>query len=88
VQPPQDAARQRLEILDAVIAAIERRVEVFDLMAGSSSAEEAHSRLAVLLGTSDIGTVAVLDLQARRFTTQDRQRIVDEQAELRRSLGK
>ena len=87
MHPPDDVARQRLEILDAFSAAIERRTEVFDGIADSSSLEDARRRVADLLGISDVGAVAVLDLQARRFTRQDQQRIAEERAELRRSLG-
>jgi DNA gyrase/topoisomerase IV subunit A len=87
MHPPDDALRQRLEILDAFVATIDRRVEVFDLIADSASADEAQTGIAALLGISDIAAGAVLDLQARRFTRGDRQRIVDERAELKRTPG-
>lgn len=79
----EDARRQRLELLDAFVLAIERRTEVLDLIADSESAEAAREGLCALLGVSDLAATAVLDLQARRFARLEAQRIRDERDELR-----
>jgi DNA gyrase/topoisomerase IV subunit A len=83
----RDAVRQRLEILDAISAALERRVEVMELIASSPSTDEARAHLAVLLGVSELCATAVLDLQWRRFAQLERSRIADERDRLRRQIG-
>ncbi len=58
--------------LDAVIALIRR----------SPSAEEARSGLMELLEVDEIQATAILDLQLRRLAALERQRIIDEAAEI------
>ncbi|MGH8961707.1 MAG: DNA gyrase subunit A [Jatrophihabitantaceae bacterium] len=86
-QHREEALRQRLEILDALVAALERRTEVFDVIAASVSADAARERLSEMLGVSEIGATAVLDLQSRRFAQIEAQRIADERDQLRHQLG-
>ena len=83
----RDAARQRLEFLDAITAALERRVEVMELIASSPSADEARERVAALLGVSEVGATAVLDLQWRRFAQLERSRIAEDRDQMRREIG-
>jgi len=78
---------QRLEILDALVAALDRRQEVFDVIVASPSAEHARASIAGLLGITDIGAMAILDLQWRRFAELERGRIVDERDAIRAELG-
>ncbi len=80
-------ATQRLEVLDAIVAAIERRDEVHEAIASSPSADQARARLVALLGVSDVGAVAVLDLQWRRLAELERTRIITERDDIRRRLG-
>lgn len=75
-------ARARLEILDALVIAVDRRVELMAIVASSPDANEARTELMATLGLSQIQATAVLDLQVRRFATTERQRIVDERTEL------
>ena len=82
----RDAARQRLELLDAISAALERRVEVMELIASSPSAAEARERVAALLGVSELCATAVLDLQWRRFAQLERNRIAEERDQMRREI--
>lgn len=86
----QDDARrhalERLEYLDAFAAAIDRRTEVFEAIAASPSADDARTTIADLLGISDSGAVAVLDLQWRRLAELERGRIFQERDDLRRTL--
>jgi DNA gyrase subunit A len=79
-------ALERLEILDALAAAIERRVEVFDVIVSSPSADQARSGIVDLLGVSKVGATAVLDLQWRRLAELERSRIVRERDIIRADL--
>jgi DNA gyrase subunit A len=81
------AARERLKILDALAAAIERRSEVFEAIVTSKSADEAQSTIAALLDVSELGACAVLDLQWRRMAERERNRILDERNEIRAILA-
>ena len=82
----RDAVLQRLEILDAVVAAIDRRIDVLETIASSPSADEARVRVCALLGVSEVAATAILDLQWRRFAQSERRRIAEECAEFRRRL--
>lgn len=75
--PAQQRAllRERLEILDALVAAVDRRHEVLDVVAGTATPEEAVPRLAELLACTEIGARAVLDAQVRRFAAGERARL-------------
>jgi DNA gyrase subunit A len=81
-------ARDRLEFLDAILAAIERRAEVIDLIAESESAGEARASLRALLGISELAATAIIDLQLRRFAKLERSRILAERDEIRRTLSR
>lgn len=83
----RDAARERLEILDAITAAIERRAEVMELIAASPSADEAKRGVAALLGVSELSATAVIDLQWRRFAQLERNRIAEDRDQMRREIG-
>ena len=84
----QANARHRLEFLDAMLAAFERRVEVMDLIAESESADEARAPLRALLGISELAATAIIDLQIRRFAKLERSRILDERDDIRRRLSR
>jgi DNA gyrase/topoisomerase IV subunit A len=82
------SARHRLEFLDAMLAAIERRTEVVDLIAESETADEARASLRALLGISELAATAIIDLQLRRFAKLERSRILDERDEIQRILSR
>jgi DNA gyrase subunit A len=77
---------QRLHILDALVSAIDQRDEVHAAICSSPSAEHAVSRLMALLGISEVGAVAILDLQWRRLAELERGRIIAERDEIRATL--
>ncbi len=79
-------AEERLAVLEAMVAAFEHRVEVFDVISDSESAEEAVGRLAALLAIPEVHAHAVLDLQSRRFARRERARVIDERDFIRREL--
>lgn len=73
-------------ILEALERAVDRRDEVFQVIDDSEDADEAIRRVGQLLDVGAIGSRAVLDLQVRRFTRDQRQIIVSRAAELRSRL--
>jgi DNA gyrase/topoisomerase IV subunit A len=78
--------RQELMILDALVKAMDRRDEVFQMIEDSEDRDEAMRRVGQLLGVGELGSRAVLDLQARRFTRDQRQAIASRAEELRSKL--
>lgn len=67
------ADRQRLEILEAILAALERHHEVSDVVASSETASEARARLRELLGISQVAATEILNMQWRRLARAERQ---------------
>lgn len=78
--------REELMILEALVQAMDRRDEVFEEIEDSEDVDEAIRRVGQLLGVGPVGSRAVLDLQARRFTRSQRQAIAIRAAELRSML--
>ena len=78
--------RQELMIVDALVQAMDRRDEVFQMIEDSEDRDEAMRRVGQLLGVGELGSRAVLDLQARRFTRDQRQAIASRAEELRSKL--
>ncbi|GAB12582.1 hypothetical protein ARGLB_020_00020 [Arthrobacter globiformis NBRC 12137] len=78
--------RQELMILDALVQAMDRRDEVFQMVEDSEDRDEAIRRVGQLLGVGELGSRAVLDLQARRFTREQRQAIASRAEELKSKL--
>jgi DNA gyrase/topoisomerase IV subunit A len=78
--------RQELMILDALVKGMDRRDEVFQMIDDPGDRDEAMRRVGQLLGVGELGSRAVLDLQARRFTRDQRQAIASRAEELRSQL--
>jgi DNA gyrase/topoisomerase IV subunit A len=76
--------RERLEILEAILAAIDRRSEVSDVIAASETAEDALPRLRELLGISQVGAMEILNMQWRRLARAERREIPERITEFRR----
>ena len=64
--------REELMILEALVQAMDRRDELFQVIEDSEDVDEAIRRVGHLLGVGTVGSRAVLDLQARRFTRVQR----------------
>lgn len=77
---------QQLMIVDALVQAMDRRDEVFQVIDDSEDAEEARRRLGQLLGVGEVPSRAVLDLQVSRFTRDQRQALAAHAEELRSML--
>jgi DNA gyrase/topoisomerase IV subunit A len=80
-------ASESLAMYEAIVLGMERRREVFDVVEASSDPDDATVGLQRLLNVSEVHARAVLDTQLRRFTTRDRERLVEERDRIRTLLG-
>lgn len=75
-------ARERLHILQGYLAALDMLDEVIALIRRSPTVDEARSGLMSLLDVDQIQADAILSLQLRRLAAMERQKILDEHAEI------
>lgn len=78
--------REELMILEALMQAMDRRDEVFQVIEDSGDVDEAIRRVGQLLGVGAVCSRAVLDMQARSFTRRQRLRSASRAEELRSML--
>ena len=78
--------REELMILEALMQAMDRRDEVFQVIEDSGDVDEAIRRVGQLLGVGAVDSRAVLDMQARSFTRRQRLRSASRAEELRSML--
>jgi DNA gyrase/topoisomerase IV subunit A len=78
--------RQQLMLHEALVKAMDRRDEVFQVVEDSENLDEAIQRVGQLLGLGELGSRVVLDMQVRRFTRDQRQAIASYAEELRSRL--
>jgi DNA gyrase subunit A len=76
-------ARERLHVLEGLLVALDHLDEVINLIRQAESAEAARGQLMERFSLSEIQATAILDMQLRRLAALERQRIIDEAAELR-----
>jgi DNA gyrase/topoisomerase IV subunit A len=81
-----EQAREQLMILECLLQAMDRREEVFRVIEDSEDMDEAMHRVGEVLGVGEIRSQAVLSMQARRFTKDQRRRLEAEVEELRSKL--
>ena len=80
-------AEDELRVLELLASAMERRDEVFQIVASSEDPDEAQERIGELFGVPDPHvSQVVLDSQMSRWTRSWRKRIADRAEELRRLL--
>jgi DNA gyrase subunit A len=82
-----DKAEERAHILRGLVKALDMLDEVIALIRRSPSAEESKAGLMELLDVDEIQATAILDMQLRRLAALERQRIIDELAELERVIA-
>jgi DNA gyrase/topoisomerase IV subunit A len=85
--PENAGTRARLNVLEAIGKALDRRDEFFRVV---SAADDVAAAEAALMATFDVdqpGAAAMLDLQARRFTADHRRWVADEHAALSAELS-
>jgi DNA gyrase/topoisomerase IV subunit A len=78
--------RDELAILEALVRAMDRRDEVFQVIDDSENVDEAIRRVGQLLDVGAVSSRAVVDLQVRRFTRDQRRAIASRAGELRSML--
>jgi DNA gyrase subunit A len=80
-------AEERAHILRAYLKALDQLDAVIALIRNSPSAEDARSGLMTLLEIDEVQATAILDLQLRRLAALERQRIMDEAAEIESKIA-
>src|SRR6201994_2296800 len=80
-------AEERAHILRALLKALDQLDAVIALIRSSPSADAARTGLMGLLEIDETQAVAILDLQLRRLAALERQRIIDEAAEIEREIA-
>jgi DNA gyrase subunit A len=75
-------AEERAHILRGLVKALDLLDEVIALIRRSPSAEDARPALMELLTVDEIQATAILDMQLRRLAALERQRIIDQLAEI------
>nr|WP_277984879.1 DNA gyrase subunit A [Actinomyces minihominis] len=75
-------ARERLHILEAYLKALDLLDEVIALIRRSPTVDEARQGLMSLLEVDQVQADAILSLQLRRLAAMERQKIMDEHAEI------
>ncbi|MFD9891507.1 DNA gyrase subunit A [Amycolatopsis sp. NPDC059027] len=75
-------AEERAHILRGLVKALDMLDEVIALIRRSPSADEARPGLMSLLDIDEIQATAILDMQLRRLAALERQRIIDQLAEI------
>lgn len=82
-----DRAAARREIADALLKALERRHEVLDIIVDADDRAAAVDAITALLGTSRLGSEAVLGLSFDQVTKDSRDRIAAEINDLNSQLS-
>ncbi len=80
-------ARERLHVLEGLLIALDHLDEVINLIRNAESADAARGQLMERFSLSEIQAVAILDMQLRRLAALERQKIIDEAAELRAKIS-
>ncbi|WP_336632044.1 MULTISPECIES: DNA gyrase subunit A [unclassified Microbacterium] len=75
-------AEKRMHILRGYLKALDALDEVIALIRASATVEDAREGLKALLDIDDIQAEAILQMQLRRLAAMERQKLIDEAAEL------
>ncbi len=79
-------AEERMHILEAYLKALDALDEVIALIRRSADTDEARAGLMVLLDIDELQARAILNMQLRQLAALERQKIIDEAAELERLI--
>ncbi|MGV9709869.1 DNA gyrase subunit A [Gordonia sp. NPDC003424] len=80
-------AEERAHILRGLVKALDALDEVIRLIRASANTEEARTGLIDLLDIDEIQADAILAMQLRRLSALERQKIIDELAEIEREIA-
>ncbi|GAA3028422.1 DNA gyrase subunit A [Microbacterium dextranolyticum] len=75
-------AEKRMHILRGYLKALDALDEVIALIRASATVEDAREGLKALLDIDDVQAEAILQMQLRRLAAMERQKLIDEAAEL------
>ena len=81
-----DLATARRDITDALLTALERRHEVLDAIVDAENHDEAVDAIASLLGKSQLGAQAILDMKLDGLTKDQRRKNQAELSDLNNAL--
>jgi DNA gyrase subunit A len=79
-------ARDRAHVVEGLTIALDRLDAVISTIRAAASAEEARAALVANFGLSEVQANAILDMQLRRLTSLERQKLIDELTALRESI--
>ena len=82
-----DRAKERLHILEGLIIALDNIDEVVEIIKKSPSSPVAKERLCERFGLSEKQSQAILDMRLARLTGLERDKILDEHAELVKTVA-
>ncbi|WP_240641277.1 DNA gyrase subunit A [Nocardioides ferulae] len=80
-------AQERAHILRGLVKALDLLDEVIALIRRSPEVDDARDGLIALLAIDEIQAMAILNLQLRRLAALERQKIIDELAEIERTIA-
>lgn len=80
-------AEERAHVLAGLLIALDHLDEVIALIRNAESADVARTQLMRRYELSEIQATAILDMQLRRLAALERQRIIDEYAELQQRIA-
>jgi DNA gyrase subunit A len=80
-------AEERAHILRALLKAIDQLDAVIALIRGSESADAARGGLMRLLDIDELQATAILDMQLRRLAALERQKLIDEYAQIEAEIA-
>src|SRR5215467_7170001 len=80
-------AEERIHILRGLLKALDQLDAVIALIRASASAEAARTGLMELLDIDELQATAILDMQLRRLAALERQRIIDDLAEIEAQIA-
>jgi DNA gyrase subunit A len=80
-------AEERAHILRGYVKALDALDEVIALIRASQTVDVAKTGLMELLDVDDVQAQAILDMQLRRLAALERQKIIDELAEIEREIA-
>ena len=83
----RQAVEERLQLMEWLVAAMEQRHEVMDLLWEAADSEQAAERLRDLLKVDGGDPRVVLDLQLWRLTKEGRDKLAETVREMRELLG-
>ncbi|MCW5829036.1 MAG: DNA gyrase subunit A [Deltaproteobacteria bacterium] len=80
-------ARRRAHVLEGFKIALDNLDEVIALIRGSKNPDDAHQGLMAKFGLSDVQAKEILELRLQRLTGMERQKILDELAEVMKLIA-